>query len=707
MRPPVPFRTALLLLACLILATGCASVIEEDKEILIVASSEAFKRFNGEFENTAYFRKHKPARIAVLPFGALEEKSYSIDYSSENPAEIVRRGMYNHIASLPFKDLELYQTDQRLKNANITDVRQLETMIAEQPKKLKSILGVDAVFSGQVTHFDRIYAGIYSQIAVGCEVKFWDLNSGKLLWRAKHVQRAHAGGISTTPVGLVLSAMASMWNLRQDEMLSQTDDLFREIVSTIDMPESVRVAQSAAPRIAMFAVVNSGEPFTKGKSVTFRLVGEPGGNAVVDLGDFKSGIPMTPVSAQRRRVVSDEVMQTIRKEYEAAGQKLTPELAAGVEQELAGLGFYEGSYQVAPNEEAYGLTARAYLVNTDGMQGQAVDTANVVDIDSLPPEPVGSVAAESLDGKVRLSWPGSEAEDLKVYEIWTSASPISGFTLKSKSEHHEAVLEDVENFDTFFVRVRAVDRAENKGSYSKAVESVALPVAGLLALPQPGPALRGDIAEKVLLTSEKSPYTVNSDLRVIAGGVLYLEPGVELRFGPDAALLVSGGEMMAYGNGRKPIQLVPRSTTAKPGAWKGVVFDGTAQSALYHVRVDRAATGVRVRNSAPAIVDASIQNSSQAGLHLQDNARPEISCTTFAGNQGQGAVVLEGAGLNPVIRNNTFLKNEPFQVQSYAPVNVDMSHNYWGAAKPSSDWFLGDITVEPALRTQPEDCRQP
>ena len=51
----------------------------------------------------------------MLPFGALEEKSYSIDYSSENPAEIVRRGMYNHIASLPFNDLELFQTDQRLK----------------------------------------------------------------------------------------------------------------------------------------------------------------------------------------------------------------------------------------------------------------------------------------------------------------------------------------------------------------------------------------------------------------------------------------------------------------------------------------------------------------------------------------------------------------------------------------------------------------
>jgi hypothetical protein len=60
-------------------------------------------------------------------------------------------------------------------------------IISKNPQKLKSILGVDSVISGEITHFDRIFMGIYSQVAVGCEVKMWDLQTGKLLWRAKHV----------------------------------------------------------------------------------------------------------------------------------------------------------------------------------------------------------------------------------------------------------------------------------------------------------------------------------------------------------------------------------------------------------------------------------------------------------------------------------------------------------------------------------------
>ena len=48
---------------------GCAHVgTETDKAIGIIATSEAFKSFKGEFENTEYYKKHKPKSLAVLPF---------------------------------------------------------------------------------------------------------------------------------------------------------------------------------------------------------------------------------------------------------------------------------------------------------------------------------------------------------------------------------------------------------------------------------------------------------------------------------------------------------------------------------------------------------------------------------------------------------------------------------------------------------------
>ena len=92
------------------LFSGCATVGTQEGAEFIVATSEAFARFQGEYENTAYFKRHKPASVAVLPFEGVEDKSYSIAYSRENPGDIVRRGLYNHIASLPFRDLELHNT---------------------------------------------------------------------------------------------------------------------------------------------------------------------------------------------------------------------------------------------------------------------------------------------------------------------------------------------------------------------------------------------------------------------------------------------------------------------------------------------------------------------------------------------------------------------------------------------------------------------
>jgi hypothetical protein len=102
----------LLLLA---LPLGCAYHLEEGGKAVILASSEAFKNFSGEYENTRHFERYKPKRIAVLPFQDLEQKLYSIDFDSDDPAGIVRRGLYNHIASLPFEDVELFQVDRMVK----------------------------------------------------------------------------------------------------------------------------------------------------------------------------------------------------------------------------------------------------------------------------------------------------------------------------------------------------------------------------------------------------------------------------------------------------------------------------------------------------------------------------------------------------------------------------------------------------------------
>lgn len=686
---------------------GCAHTGTEGTSPTLIATTEAFKFFKGEFENTAYFLKHKPKAIAVLPFQDLERKKYSLSFKSNDPAGVVRRGMYNHIASLPFKDLEIFNTDKRLKNAGFDDTRKVLAIIEENPRKLKSILGVDAVVTGQVTHFDRIFVGIYSQVAVGCEVRMWDLSNGELLWHAKHVSRAHAGGLSLSPVGLIMATIASVWNLRETELLSQTDELFREIVSTIDAPKSALASQLPPPRIDLFAVMNSGKPFTLGQKPAYRLIGDPGCSAYVDLGDFKSSLMLAPVGENVKTALRAEVLDAIKKTYKETGHTLTPELIAAVEKELATREIYEGHYTVEPNEEAYGLIAKAYLVNAAGIQSTAIDAAHFVDIDSYPPAMPAGVAAESLDEKIKLKWSSGTDNDLTGFEIWQSATPLSGYTLVKKTEQNETLIEGLTNFSKSYFQIRAVDRAANAGKFSKTVEAVPLPDPNLYDLPNPGPTLGGEINQKVLLVAEKSPYTALSDVSVVQGGVLYVEPGVELLFAPDSALRVTGGDLLVYGQKTKPVLMAPKTMSGKSGAWSGVVLDNAGRSTLRHVVIKGAETGLTIRQSAPTVASSIITGCAQAGVYLQDRARPNISCSLFSQNEGQGGLVIEGEGVAPVIRNNVFENNQPFQVQSYAPIQIDLSSNYWGRAEPDADWFLGDILLSPALPEPPAACAIP
>ncbi len=274
----------------------------------------------------------------------------------------------------------------------------------------------------------------------------------------------------------------------------------------------------------------------------------------------------------------------------------------------------------------------------------------------------------------------------------------------AESEKNEAIIEDLSNFTRIYVQIRAFDKAVNAGDFSKYIEAVPLPEPGLYDLPQPGPALSGVVAGKILLVADNNPYTVLSDLTITTGGVLYIEPGVKILFAPDTALKVAGGDFLAYGMGSKPIHFVPQTSTSEPGSWQGVILENAKRSVLRHVTIEGAATGLTIDNSAPFIISAAVTRSSQAGLHLKDNAKPNISCSKFVGNEGQGAIVIEGEGLAPVIRNNVFKDNNPFQVQSYTPLEIDLTGNYWGRSDPEADWFLGEVVWKPALAKPTAPC---
>ncbi|MFA6811076.1 MAG: GNA1162 family protein [Desulfoplanes sp.] len=692
---------SLLLLTSLIFLGACTHTGSGNRPTAIL-TTEAFKFFNGEYENTPQLRKHPPRSVAVAPFAKTDSSAWSIDLDSENPADIVRRGMYNHISSLPFRDMELFDTDTQLRNAGLDTPEKINQLLEKNPKKLQSILGVDALVTGEITHFDRIYAGIFSQIAVGCEVRMWDLSNGKLLWRADNVSRAAAGGISLNPIGLAMSAVASLWNLRAEAMLEQNDTLFREIVSSIELPESAIAFRDKAPDINLFTCLNAGHPFTAGQEVSFRMIGDPGNRAYVDLGAFQSGIELKPVSAEVKQALWAEIITEIQKQYLTTGHDLTPELTAAINNELVNREIYEGTDVVEPGREAYGLMPKGYLLTANGAQSSRLDAVHTVDIDSLAPTIPQGLKASSLDEKIELVWAALPEKDIADIEIWSSPTPNSGFSLMAKNETNQFMMTQRTNFVPEYVKIRAVDKAGNIGTFTKAISTVALPHPDIYTFAQPGPVLGGTISTPVFLRAAKGPFIVEQDLIVDKQGVLYAEPGTSMLFRPGTALIIQEGALFLYGQCDKPIILSPENPSAPAGSFKGIVMHGASRGLVTHTRIQRAETGIELVHSSPSITHTEIRASSQAGISLGDGAGPEISGCYIHANEGIGGLLIAGEGVYPKIHGNSFENNIPFQVQSFVPVQIDLSNNFWGSSQPSTDLFLGEgLLIDPVLTVKP------
>jgi hypothetical protein len=184
--------------------------------------------------NNAVTRNSYPRSIAVLPFANQTEVDGVEDF--------VRVTFYSHLCARPYKDVELQMVDQKLRRSKITDYEKLRQTPV---KKLGRLLGCDAVVFGEVTKFDKIFAGIYSQMAVGLSISIWDTRTGREIWVDEHIERHHEGGIPLTLTDIPLITFRSGMVLREDAKIQAADELSRFLTHRIPVPENFNYSYSA------------------------------------------------------------------------------------------------------------------------------------------------------------------------------------------------------------------------------------------------------------------------------------------------------------------------------------------------------------------------------------------------------------------------------------------------------------------------------
>jgi hypothetical protein len=203
----------MVLLICLMILSSCGIQLPFVKDN--DASSQKVKLRN------------PPKSIAILPFGNQTEV--------EDLDEFVRATFYGHLAPHPYKDIELHEVDRKLKRYNLMNYEKLSQVSA---KRLGRILRCDAVVIGEVTEFQRVYAGVYSQMAVGASITIWDTRSGKKLWSDEHVTRHHEGGVPLAITDLAMISIRSGLNLRDSEKVKTVDELSRHLISRLPVPDT-------------------------------------------------------------------------------------------------------------------------------------------------------------------------------------------------------------------------------------------------------------------------------------------------------------------------------------------------------------------------------------------------------------------------------------------------------------------------------------
>ncbi len=167
-----------------------------------------------------------PGSVAILPFGNGTDK--------KEIEEFVRRSFYSHLSVRSYQDVELFRIDSRLRQNGLeTPAQYRQTSL----HKLGQILSCDAVIFGNVTEFDRIFAGIYSQLSVGAEIEMWDTRTGQRLWQDDHIERSHEGGVPLSLLDVPMIAIRTGLNLTDSVKIETVDGLCRYLAGRLPAPD--------------------------------------------------------------------------------------------------------------------------------------------------------------------------------------------------------------------------------------------------------------------------------------------------------------------------------------------------------------------------------------------------------------------------------------------------------------------------------------
>jgi hypothetical protein len=607
-----------------------------------------------------------PRRVAILPFANGTDEA--------GLETVVRRNFANHFSSKNYLDLKLPVVDEKLVLFEKSSGKKVEQAT---PQELSAALAADGLLYGKVTGYNKIYAGVYSQLAVEAEVWLLNAATGKELFRFKESVRYHEGGLPLSPLSAAVTVVSTAMNLREIQKVRMVNELCYKFMEKIPAPKTL--ASGARPVIREILTNAAEGPFGSKRVIKAGLEGEPGLVGTFDIGNFRKGLPMTEAKP----------------------------------------GIYTGEYAVLPGDDTRDMPITVTLSRPGGYETSWVDPGGFVTIDTTAPPPVAGLRGRGYPDRIELSWePVKNVPDLRGYRVLRSESPLSGYAEVAVIETPFFRDDSASPGKSYYYKVASQDRVGNE---AESAESVRVALVAVEPLQVAG-ELKGD-------TVWDGAYLVTASVTVPRGVTLTVSDNTRILFTPDAGLQVLG--RLAVRGVDAPVEFAPSGA----GKWSGIALDG-AGATMSRFTIRGADTGISSRESEMAL-DGGLISGCDTGVAVSGMRRVEVKALTISGNLtglrlSQTSARVTGSSFiankeaiaseafSGEIRDNNFIDNEKnisadkplavganwfgtVQADGLRLANASASHVYDGRVPGGS---VVPAVLDPYLKMTAEERRQ-
>lgn len=503
-----------------------------------------------------------PTIVAVMPF---QNDTQEIGIANQ-----VRRAFYNHFSSKPYRDVELGIVDEKIVHLEKSTSK---SILDIKPEEICQTIGCDGLIYGKITDYKKVYAAVYSQLGVEAEVWMINTKTGKDVFRIKDSVRYHEGGIPTSPLGAIMTAVSTAMNIREIQQVRMVNELCYKFNEKIPSPIGVKVEERPVIKEVLTNVKEG--PFGKGKIIRAGLEGEPGLVATFDIGNFKKGIPMKEAKP----------------------------------------GIYMGEYLVIPGDNTKDMPLTVSLKRPAGYESQWIDVSGFVTIDTTPPPQVTGLKAKGFQDRIELSWePIKNTPDLKGYSILRSEQPLSGYAEITKVELSTFEDKTAKPDATYYYRVIAFDQIGNESEPADSVRAALMSKEPIL--------LTGELKKDTVLSGI---YIVKDSLTVPKGLALSMEPETRIMFDENAAFIVYG-KMVVNGK-ESPVEFIPSGDKK----WKGMAVEG-GNVAINGIRLKGAVTAMLLKNTEGHIENGVITDN-DVGVSISGTPSVTVKGSTISGSK--------------------------------------------------------------------------